>query len=87
MAALDFDPLALGYVTNLARPTGNVTGVFLQQIELSAKRVQLLTHSRHQQPNLLHNSTHPSNSRLSPSVRGGRPYLSTGACRKLSAAL
>ena len=41
MVALDFDPLALGYVTNLARPTGNVTGVFLQQIELSAKRVQL----------------------------------------------
>src|SRR6516165_873422 len=34
MVALDFDPLALGYVTNLARPTGNVTGVFLQQIEL-----------------------------------------------------
>ena len=41
MVALDFDPLALGYVTNLARPTGNVTGLFLQQIELSAKRVQL----------------------------------------------
>ena len=41
MIALDFDPLALGYVTNLARPTGNVTGLFLQQIELSAKRVQL----------------------------------------------
>jgi putative tryptophan/tyrosine transport system substrate-binding protein len=39
MVALDFDPLALGYVTNLARPTGNVTGLFLQQIELSAKRV------------------------------------------------
>jgi putative ABC transport system substrate-binding protein len=41
MVALDFDPLALGYVTSLARPTGNVTGLFLQQIELSAKRVQL----------------------------------------------
>jgi putative ABC transport system substrate-binding protein len=41
MIALDFDPLALGYVTNLARPAGNVTGLFLQQIELSAKRVQL----------------------------------------------
>ena len=41
MVALDFDPFALGYVTNLARPTGNVTGLFLQQIELSAQRVQL----------------------------------------------
>jgi ABC-type uncharacterized transport system substrate-binding protein len=41
MVALDFDPFALGYVTSLARPSGNVTGLFLQQIELSAKRVQL----------------------------------------------
>src|SRR5262249_60665166 len=41
MVALDFDPFALGYVPSLARPTGNVTGLFLQQIELSAKRVQL----------------------------------------------
>jgi len=42
MIAIDYDPLARGYVTNLARPTGNVTGVFLQQIELTGKRVQLL---------------------------------------------
>src|SRR5215831_10774715 len=41
MVALDFDPFALGYVTSLARPSRNVTGLFLQQIELSAKRVQL----------------------------------------------
>jgi putative tryptophan/tyrosine transport system substrate-binding protein len=42
MVAIDYDPLARGYVTSLARPTGNVTGVFLQQIELTQKRVQLL---------------------------------------------
>jgi putative ABC transport system substrate-binding protein len=42
MIAIDYDPLARGYVTSLARPTGNVTGVFLQQIELTEKRVQLL---------------------------------------------
>ncbi len=42
MIAIDFDPLARGYVTSLARPSGNVTGVFLQQIELTEKRVQLL---------------------------------------------
>jgi putative ABC transport system substrate-binding protein len=42
MVAIDYDPLARGYVTSLARPTGNVTGVFLQQIELTEKRVQLL---------------------------------------------
>src|SRR5260370_5717955 len=32
MIAIDYDPLARGYVTNLARPTGNLTAVFLQQI-------------------------------------------------------
>ena len=43
MQANDYDPLALGYVASLARPGGNVTGVFLQQIELTPKRLQLLT--------------------------------------------
>jgi putative ABC transport system substrate-binding protein len=42
MVAIDYDPLAHGYVTSLARPAGNVTGVFLQQIELTEKRLQLL---------------------------------------------
>jgi ABC-type uncharacterized transport system substrate-binding protein len=42
MLAVDYDPLARGYVTSLARPAGNVTGLFLQQIELTAKRLQLL---------------------------------------------
>jgi putative tryptophan/tyrosine transport system substrate-binding protein len=42
MIAIDYDPLALGYVTSLARPTGNVTGVVFQQIELAAKRIQLI---------------------------------------------
>jgi putative ABC transport system substrate-binding protein len=41
--ANDYDPLALGYVASLARPGGNVTGVFLQQIELTPKRLDLLT--------------------------------------------
>jgi ABC-type uncharacterized transport system substrate-binding protein len=42
MIAIDYDPLALGYIKSLARPAGNVTGLFLQQIELATKRVQLL---------------------------------------------
>jgi putative ABC transport system substrate-binding protein len=41
MVAIDYDPIALGYVTSIARPTGNVTGIFLQQSELAAKRLQL----------------------------------------------
>jgi putative tryptophan/tyrosine transport system substrate-binding protein len=42
MVAIDYDPLALGYIASLARPGGNVTGVFLQQLELTAKRIELL---------------------------------------------
>jgi ABC-type uncharacterized transport system substrate-binding protein len=41
MVAIDYDPFALGYVTSLAHPTGNVTGVYFQQIELSAKRLEI----------------------------------------------
>jgi putative tryptophan/tyrosine transport system substrate-binding protein len=42
MIAIDYDPLARGYVTNLARPSGNVTGVVFQQVELAAKRIQVI---------------------------------------------
>ena len=42
MAAIDYDPLSRHYVTSLARPSGNVTGVIFQQIELAAKRIQLI---------------------------------------------
>ena len=42
MVAIDYDPLALGYVSSLSRPTGNITGFSFQQIELAAKRVQLV---------------------------------------------
>jgi putative ABC transport system substrate-binding protein len=42
MVAIDYDPLARGYISNLARPAGNITGVFLRQIELARKRLDLL---------------------------------------------
>ena len=42
MVAIDYDPFARGYLTSLARPSGNVTGVVFQQIELAAKRIQLV---------------------------------------------
>jgi len=41
MVAIDYDPFARGYVASLAHPTGNVTGIFFQQIELSAKRLEI----------------------------------------------
>ncbi len=36
------DPIAAGYAASLARPGGNVTGIFLDQSEMSAKQLQLL---------------------------------------------
>jgi len=42
MTAANYDPFARGYVKSLARPDGNVTGVFLRQIELAEKQTELL---------------------------------------------
>ena len=42
MIATNFDPFASGYVRSLARPDGNITGVFLRQTELAEKQTELL---------------------------------------------
>src|SRR6185369_12009710 len=39
---MESDPIAAGYAASLPRPGGNVTGVFLDQPEVSAKQLQLL---------------------------------------------
>ena len=39
---LESDPVAMGYVKNLARPGGNITGIFLDIPELSGKQLGLL---------------------------------------------
>src|ERR1700738_3462695 len=43
MMAVNYDPVAHGYVESLARPGGNITGVIFRQLELAAKQVELLT--------------------------------------------
>ena len=42
MIAIDFDPVEKNYIANLARPGGNITGLFFRQVETAAKRLQLL---------------------------------------------
>jgi ABC-type uncharacterized transport system substrate-binding protein len=37
------DPIGQGFVASLARPGGNITGVFYRQPELAAKQLELLT--------------------------------------------
>jgi putative ABC transport system substrate-binding protein len=42
MVAVDYDPLAKGYIQSLSRPSGSVTGVYFQNVELVGKRLDLL---------------------------------------------
>jgi len=42
MVATDYDPIALGYIAGLPRPGGQITGLFLQQIEVTGKCLELL---------------------------------------------
>jgi len=42
LQAINFDPMERGYVASLARPGGNITGLFYRQPELAAKKVELL---------------------------------------------
>jgi putative ABC transport system substrate-binding protein len=43
MIATNFDPIAGGYVSNIARPSGNITGLVFLAPELAAKQLELLT--------------------------------------------
>ena len=43
VASPDFDPVAHGYADSYRNPGGNLTGVYSVQVELTAKRLQLMT--------------------------------------------
>jgi len=40
--AVDYDPLDKRIITSLGRPGGNITGVYIPQAELAAKRMQIM---------------------------------------------
>ena len=40
--AVSYDPVARGYVSSIARPTGNVTGLFLRRPEFVEKQIGLV---------------------------------------------
>ena len=42
MFAVNFDPIERGYVTSLAQPGGNITGLVVRPIELARKQIDLL---------------------------------------------
>jgi putative tryptophan/tyrosine transport system substrate-binding protein len=41
MVAVNYDPIALGYIASFARPGGNVTGLFFQHLGTTVKRFEL----------------------------------------------
>ena len=42
MIAVDYDPIVRGHVASLARPGGQISGVYFQNAELAAKHLQLM---------------------------------------------
>ena len=42
MFAINFDPIERGYVTSLAQPGGNITGIIVRPLDLARKQVDLL---------------------------------------------
>jgi putative tryptophan/tyrosine transport system substrate-binding protein len=69
------DPVRAGFVSNLGRPEGNVTGVTLIAAELSAKRVELL------------HEIAPSVTRVALLVNPNNPGLMQDNIQQFSAAL
>ena len=78
--ALVGDPVGSGLVTNLARPTGNITGLSSMKSELSAKRLQLLkdTVPRLARVAVLWNPDTPWHVKVIEELESAAPKLSIG---------
>jgi putative ABC transport system substrate-binding protein len=72
------DPIATGLVFDLARPEGNVTGLSLMTIELTAKRLQILKDvvPRAARLAVLWNPDHPFHAKVVDGVKKLAPSLS-----------
>jgi ABC-type uncharacterized transport system substrate-binding protein len=72
--AVQYDPIARGYVSSLARPGGNITGVFYRQPELAAKQLELLTQTFPEK------SDWPFSTIRTPPISSARPRRRLGPC-------
>ena len=72
------DPVGAGLVTNLAHPGGNVTGLSMMFVDLSAKRLQLLKEAipRLTRVAVLWNPDHPTHSKLPEEIKAAAASLS-----------
>ena len=95
MLFIDFDPVARGHIASLARPGGNVTGLYLQQTDLAAKKLELLEeavpsakriavlfeNSTREQQHIAQSAAKALGVTLLPQELRGQPYDYDGALR------
>jgi len=74
------DPVALGFVSSLARPGGNITGLSTQALDLGGKQLQLLQEvvPRVSRVAVLHNAANPQGELVFREMEGAARTLGVG---------